>query len=117
LSLSTDNVPRISKEELKALIDSGVDIVIVDNSPSVVYNEGHIKGAISLPWSENIVEDDNFGLPHGKPIITYCDCGEGEGDSADVACQLLALGFDDVKTLECGWSAWLQAGYPAEAGA
>ena len=109
-----DNVPRISKEELKALIGSGTDIVIVDNSPTSIYKEGHIKGAISLPWSTNVIEDENFGLPTGKPIITYCDCGEGEGDSADVARQLLDFGFEDVKTLALGWSEWVKAGYPSE---
>jgi 3-mercaptopyruvate sulfurtransferase SseA len=114
MGLSNDDVPRISKEELKALIDSGADIVIVDNNPLELYNAGHIKGAISLPWSENVVEDENFGIPYGKTVVTYCDCGEGEGDSVDAARQLLNFGFEDVRTLAQGWSVWVKAGYPSE---
>lgn len=113
MSTATE-IPRISKEELKALLESGADIVIVDNNIPELYNAGHIKGAISLPWSENVIADDNFAIPSGKPVVTYCDCGEGEGDSADVARQLLDFGFEDVKTLAQGWSAWVKAGYPTE---
>jgi rhodanese-related sulfurtransferase len=108
------DVPRIGKEELKALMDSGADIVIVDNNIPELYKAGHIKGAISLPWSENVIEDENFAIPSGKPIVTYCDCGEGEGDSADVALQLLRFGFEDVRTLARGWSDWVKAGYPTD---
>jgi 3-mercaptopyruvate sulfurtransferase SseA len=108
------DVPRISKEELKALMESGADIVIVDNNIPELYNAGHIKGAISLPWSENVIEDENFAIPYGKTVVTYCDCGEGEGDSANVARQLLNFGLEDVRTLALGWSEWVKAGYPRE---
>jgi rhodanese-related sulfurtransferase len=112
---SPDEVPRISLQELKALMDSGADMVILDCQPRSVYEQGHIKGAISLPWAPELDEEDILMLPWGKPIITYCACGPGEGDSADVALQLIRMGFEDVKVLaDPSIMGWMEAGYPME---
>jgi rhodanese-related sulfurtransferase len=49
------------------------------------------------------------------PVVTYCDCGPGEADGADVARQLIAMGFKDVKTLaDPSITGWTDAGYPTE---
>lgn len=92
-------LPRISIQELKKLMDSGKPVTIIDAQPKDVYKEGHIKGAISLPWKSQIPLEDVWNLPKDKPIVTYCDCGPGESDSADVAAQLIQYGYDDVKVL------------------
>ena len=114
-AMSPDEVPRISLEELKELMDSGADVVILDCQPRSVYEQGHIKGAISLPWAPEIDEEEVWMLPWDKPIITYCDCGPGEADSADVALQLIRKGFDDVKVLaDPSIRGWMEAGYPME---
>jgi rhodanese-related sulfurtransferase len=112
--MEISEIPRISIAELKALIDSGAEIVIADNRPRNIYDEKHIKGAISLPWKPHIVDDEDFGLPLGKPVVTYCDCGPGESDSAEIALQLMDAGFSNVSTLALGWSEWVKEGYPAE---
>jgi rhodanese-related sulfurtransferase len=110
-------VPRISVQELKKMMDSGKPVTIVDAQPKEVYKEGHIKGAISLPWRSQIPLEDVWNLPKGKPIVTYCDCGPGESDSADVAAQLIQYGYDDVKVLgDPSIKGWKQAGYPMEKG-
>jgi rhodanese-related sulfurtransferase len=112
-SISAEDVPRITIEELKALVDSGADIVIVDDQPRSVYEQGHIKGAISLPWAMEVSEEDVQMLPRDKPIITYCDCGPGEADSADIAAKLIRKGFKDVKVLlDPSIKGWEEAGYP-----
>ena len=41
-------VPRITAEELKQLIDEEGDYVLVDSRDSMSYNQGHIKGAIII---------------------------------------------------------------------
>jgi rhodanese-related sulfurtransferase len=106
-------VPRISIEELKELIDSGADMVIVDVQPASVYSSCHIKGAISIPWSMELGEADIAKLPKDKPIITYCDCGPGEADSADTAAKLIGKGFKDVKVLaDPSIRGWEELGYP-----
>lgn len=108
-------IPRISIDELKQLIDTNADIVIVDAQVKEIYYEGHITGAVSLPWKPEVTEDDVANLPTDKLIITYCACGPGEADSADLANQLINLGFENVKVLaHPAIEGWMQAGYPTE---
>jgi adenylyltransferase/sulfurtransferase len=113
---SSDDVARVSTTELKEMIDSGQPLMIVDNRPGNDYNLQRIKGAVSLPWAMDVTATAKKILPRDKLIITYCACGPGESDSADVAAQLLNSGFKNVKTLKDGWEAWESAGYPTERG-
>ena len=45
-----DKVPRISVKELKALLDAGTKLMIVDTRSREEYDEGHIQGA--LFWAD-----------------------------------------------------------------
>jgi len=111
---STDEIQRITPEELKKLIETRADIVIVDNQPKLAYDMGHIKGAINFPWATEIKEEDTFQLPLDKQLILYCACAHEE-DSTDVATRLIKnFGYKNIKLLEGGWSKWLKLGYPIE---
>jgi rhodanese-related sulfurtransferase len=114
-AFSEEEIARVSQKELKEMIDKGT-VVIVDNRPVVDYDQQHIKGALPLPWDMDIAAQARKILPKDKLIVTYCDCGPGESDSADVAGQLVRAGFKNVKTLADGWSSWLDAGLPVEKG-
>lgn len=110
----TDNVPRITVEELKKLMDDGADIVVVDTLYPYWYKRGHIKGAINFPWAETIKEPTI--LPRNKLLALYCDC-ECEETSADVGEQLIKdWGYTNVKVLKGGWVQWVKLGYPTEKG-
>jgi rhodanese-related sulfurtransferase len=109
------DIPRITIQELKAMLDSGTPVTVIDAQPESIYAEGHIKGAISIPWKSQLDLEDVWTLPNDKPIVTYCDCGPGESDSADIASQLIEMGFDDVKVLQDpAIRGWKEAGYPME---
>ena len=108
-------ISRISIQELKKMIDQGAEVTIIDVQPKAVYDKGHIKGAVSIPWKSQIALDDVWSLASGKPIVTYCACGPGESDSADIANQLIRMGYDDVKVLkDPSIQGWKEAGYPIE---
>jgi hypothetical protein len=64
------NVPRISLEELKDRLDAGADLVIVDVRSKEEFEQGHIPGAVSIPWEEMAARYSE--LPGDKEIITYC---------------------------------------------
>lgn len=114
ISMQAD-IPRISIQELKKMMDSGTEVIILDTQPKGVYAEGHIKGAISLPWKSQIALEDVWSLPSDALIVTYCDCGPGEADSANVASQLMQMGYDDVQVLkDPSIQGWKEAGYPME---
>jgi len=108
-------VPRISIEELKDMMDKGTPVMIIDVQPKDIFAEGHIKGAISLPASARIRLEDVWDFPYDRMIVTYCDCGPGETDSADSAAQLIKFGYDNVKVLaDPAIKGWKAAGYPVE---
>ena len=110
-----DDVPRISIEELKKMIDKGEEITVIDVQPKSVYDKGHIKGAVSIPWKSQLSLEDVWSIPGGVPIITYCACGHGEADSNDAAKQLMKMGYTDVKVLKHpAIEGWIKAGYPVE---
>ncbi len=109
------DAPRITIQELKKMVDDGTAVTILDVQPKEVYDMGHIKGATSLPWKMKIALEDVWRLPKNRLIVTYCDCGPGESDSADVASQLMQMGFDNVKVLQDpAIQGWREAGYPME---
>ncbi len=112
---ASDEVPRITVENLKKAMDDKADLLIVDVQPKGVYEKGHIKGAISLPWTPKLSGPQVAALPRHKAVVVYCDCGPGEADSASVAARLLDLGFDDVRVLaDPSIRGWKQAGYPMD---
>lgn len=110
-----EDIPRISVQELKKMMDDGTPVIIIDVQPKEVFEMGHIKGAISLPWKSQIALEDVWSLPADQTIVTYCDCGPGESDSADVASQLFNFGFDNVKVLQDpSIRGWKEQNYPME---
>ncbi len=110
-----DEVPRLSIEELKKMIDDKVEVTIIDVQPLNIYEKGHIKGAISIPWKSQLALEDVWVIPAGIPIVTYCTCGPGESDSNDFAKQLMKMGYNDVKVLKHpALQGWIEAGYPVE---
>ena len=62
-------VERISAEDLRERIRSG-NVVVVDVRDAASYAQGHIAGAIHIPFST--VESQLDAIPKGKEIVTYC---------------------------------------------
>ncbi|MBF8270173.1 MAG: Rhodanese protein [Gammaproteobacteria bacterium] len=74
--LAHPEVPRITAEELKKLIDEKADIVIVDTRDGVSYDYGHVPGAINIYYDPNGDPTDRemtlVALPADKLIALYC---------------------------------------------
>ena len=89
--------------------------IMIDARPNGDYEQGHIKGALSLPWHE---VDQRFmevtkDISVNTPIITYCD-GETCELSYHLANFLLDLGFTNVRILVNGWTKWQNADLPID---
>lgn len=112
---SADDLLEVSPQELKAMIEGGADIAIVDAQPAEAYAIGHIKGAVNVPWAMQI--SGSGGLPFDKLLIVYCACepdaAPSATDSGDVAMQLITnFGYTKVAVLAGGWVQWQELGYP-----
>ena len=107
---SAQEVQSIKPEDLKKLIESKSDLVVVDTQPKSAYDIGHIPGAVNFPWASQIKTPSN--LPRNKLLVLYCACSHEE-DSSDVAEQLVKkFGYKQVKVLEGGWLRWQELDYP-----
>jgi 3-mercaptopyruvate sulfurtransferase SseA len=109
---ASQSFPGIKCEELKKLIDSKAnDVLVVCNDPQESYDEGHIPGAISFPWVSTLKPP--VSLPRNKTLVLYCACSHEE-DSSDMAAKLAKFGYHDLKVLEGGWLRWLKLKYPIQ---
>ena len=64
-----NDVPRIAPEELKARLDNGEEILIVDSRALSLFEIEHIAGAISVPKHEVDERLDEF--PRDQEIVFY----------------------------------------------
>ena len=62
-------VPRISPQDLKGMLDNKETVLIVDVRPVSAFNTQHIAGAISVPLAEVSSRLDE--LPRDKSIVFY----------------------------------------------
>ena len=109
---ASQSFPGIKCEELKKMIDSkAVDFLVVSNDPQESFEEGHIPGAISFPWSDTLKIP--VTLPRNKSLILYCSCSHEE-DSSDMAAKLARFGYRNIKVLEGGFLKWSELKYPIE---
>ena len=111
------NIPRITAEEVKQMIDKGAEFVAVDVRDSGSYEAGHIKGAVNIYYDPTADPTDRqmmlIALPMDKLIVTYCDCSD-DASSANMAQELYKLGYDrdKVKVLSGGSLKWVELKYP-----
>jgi len=114
-----NEVPRITCEDLKQLMDKGEPVLIIDTRTSSSYNEEHIKGAFNIYYNlagDPVERAITFtALPADKPLVFYCDCLD-ESDSAMMALELKSQRYDidEVKALSQGFMRWKELGYPTE---
>ncbi len=87
--------------------------VFLDARTHAEYAQGHIQGAVNLPWHEvdNYFETVIMTLDPETTTITYCD-GEACPLSHDLALFLKDLGFTRVKVLVNGWTLWKEHNLP-----
>ena len=101
--LGPHNVKRLLDEHLRA-------VAILDVRTHQAYSEGHLPGAINIPFEE--LPERLRELPKDRELITYC---------WDVTCilstkaayVLASKGFR-VKEMLGGIAEWKKAGFPIE---
>lgn len=71
-ALGPDDVPRITPEELKARLDKGEKIVVLDARSAISYARSpvRIKGDVRIAPHE--ISERAKELPFGREIAAYC---------------------------------------------
>jgi rhodanese-related sulfurtransferase len=121
LTTSSGDSLAISLAEAEGMYYAHAAIFLDARSP-VLYNEGHIEGALNLPWESAPWEDldTRFAetLRDYSPettFITYCD-GEGCSLSRELAMAMLERGYLEVRVLVNGWTLWNNRRLPVDTG-
>jgi rhodanese-related sulfurtransferase len=108
---------QIQIDALKQLFDAGA-IFIVDAREDWEFAEGHIRGAVSVPF--NTMGMDPAALEQldagGKPIVTYCGGGTCEV-SLSLAWEMIGVGHAPIAVYMGGFPEWEAAGFAIETGA
>ena len=87
------------------------EIMVIDARTQEAYSQGHVPGAINLPWRK-IGASSTAAMPKDKVLVTYCD-GIHCNASTKAAMRLATLGFR-VKEMLDGIQGWKREGYPVE---
>ena len=102
-----EGIKSLKTDEVAALVgQAGGKTVIVDSRPPSRYAEGHIPGAINIPWAE-LEKQGPALLPQDKatPLAFYCG-GVTCVMSPKSASVAKAAGFTDVAAYPDGEPGW-----------
>jgi rhodanese-related sulfurtransferase len=88
-----------AEEFVEKVLAGDVDSYILDIRRTEDYEEGHIKGAVNIPYGTDI-SDNLENIPNDKPLLVYCYSGQ-------TASQTIALlnvaGFEAIN-ITSGWN-------------
>ena len=85
---------QITAEEAKKIMDSGEEHIILDTREQDEFDEGHIPGAILIPYTEIENEAEAMLPDKDKLILVYCRSGRRSKIAAE---SLSKLGYTNVK--------------------
>ncbi len=101
----------VAPADLLVLIREGRPPVVLDVRSDAEFAQGHVPGAIHIPFWQLPRRANDIPSRHGDPVVVYC----GHGPRAwYAAAALRRCGFERVQLLEGHMSQWKRAGLPEE---
>ena len=79
------------------------DAVIVDIRDNKEFGNGHIAGALNVPFSTIDSRIGELALYKEKPVVLVCKMGQHAGS---IGRKLRSQGFEDVRRLSGGMAEW-----------
>jgi hydroxyacylglutathione hydrolase len=102
-----EHLQVLTVHELKAKINRGEQLTILDDRGDNEWNEGHIKGAYHIYVGH--IQERMADIPKDKPVAMFCNVGHRAGLGASI---LLREGCREVYNVLGSMTAWRAAGYP-----
>src|SRR5207244_1063907 len=94
----------ITAKQLKAKMDAGEDLLVVDVREPNEYEIVDIPGSVLIPKNEFLMGAALAEMPQDKQIVVYCKTGVR---SAEVLAVLKGAGFADAVHVAGGVTAWV----------
>ena len=104
-------VPELDFREVKRRLDAREKLVLVDVREDSEWARGHLPGATHL--GKGVIERDveRFFPDKDDTLVLYCGGGYRSALAGD---SLQKMGYTNVISMDGGWRAWVEAGYPTE---
>ncbi len=99
---------RLSADELRASIDAGDELALVDVREELIFSQGHLLLARSIPLSRFELKFVPLVPRRSTPIVL---CDDDETLAARAAALLARNGYANVRILAGGVAAWAAAGF------
>jgi hydroxyacylglutathione hydrolase len=105
--LPVESLNLLTVHDLKAKIDRGEALTVLDVRSREEWDAAHIAGAKHIYVGH--VEQRLAEIPRDQPVAVLCTVGHRAGVAASL---LLRAGFSQVSNVIGSMAAWRQAGYP-----
>ena len=93
-----EHIYKIGQQDFIDQVVAGDEMVILDIRAADAYNEGHIQGAINVPWGPAIAEN-LANIPQDKDVFVYCYTGQTAGQ----AVATLNIAGINARSVNLGW--------------
>lgn len=105
--LPTAHLGLLTVQELKARLDAGERLTVLDTRSEDEWKAGHVPGAIHIFAGH--ISAGHAEIPRDRPVAVLCSVGHRSGLAASL---LLRHGHGDTHNVLGGMTAWKAAGYP-----
>jgi rhodanese-related sulfurtransferase len=85
---------EITAKEAKEIMDTQEGYIILDTRTREEYDEGHIPGAILIPYDEILQKAESVLTDKNQLILVYCRSGRRSKLAAE---DLVKLGYTNIK--------------------
>lgn len=94
-----DHIYKIGQKEVVEMVKAGEDILILDIRQADAYEKGHLKGAVNVPWGNELYNQLKY-IPRDKDVYINCYSGQTAGQ----AVALLNIAGVSARSINLGWN-------------
>jgi len=109
-----DPMKVIDADQLKAWIDQGKTMLMIDSRVAPEFEASHIPGAINIPAPHMDHYRDRLPQDSAYPLVFYCNGWPECKKSHEGASKAIQWGYSQVYWFRDGIPAWQAHGYPVE---
>ena len=85
---------NITAQQAKEMMDTQSNYIILDTRTQEEYDEGHIPGAILIPYDEILQKAESVLTDKNQLILVYCRSGRRSKLASE---DLVKLGYQNIR--------------------
>lgn len=107
------DIYKIDQGPFLEMVAEGQDMFILDIRQADAYAQGHVRGAVNIPWGPAIADSMEF-IPQDQTVYVYCYSGQTAGQAvmtmqaAGIDAKSVNLGFNFGISRVDGYQAFIE---------